>query len=80
MKEAREAAEHEVNKYRNEKQAEFEKMKAEVLVDSGRKLIKNLRTSLTMRLKRRSRRSRKTTLATRIKLSICWFRRYWKSI
>ena len=30
LKEAREAAEHEVNKYRHEKQAEFDKMKAEV--------------------------------------------------
>ena len=65
-------AEKEVTKYRKDKEAEFEKMKAEVEPTLLRKPTKDSRKNSTGRLRSRFRRSSLTMPKIRIRLSICW--------
>jgi hypothetical protein len=65
LKEARQAAEEEIAKYRKEKEAEFEKMRAEVRMIAFRKRTRSSRRTWSEKRRRKSRRSRKTTRRTR---------------
>jgi hypothetical protein len=67
LKEAREAAELEVTKYRREKELEFEKLKAEVVVELNRKLTRSSKKICSERPRKKSQRSRKIMKRTKTK-------------
>lgn len=75
LKEARQAAEEEVAKYRKEKEAEFEKLKAEVIFITFRKQTRSSKLILRERPMMKLSKSSRIMEGTKTKLSICWCRR-----